>query len=99
MKKPFAFLPNIMWKDGRITANSLDVKKSRNASPKGPESFFVTDMMFNSKNTLWTTIASYGAGSVLLMKDSKCAAGFLRSMTYPRMQRENRVKGMKVRST
>jgi hypothetical protein len=53
LMKLFVSFPKMIWKEGRIMAKSLVVKKKRKSSPNGPESFLDREMKFSSLRTFF----------------------------------------------
>jgi len=51
--KLFVSFPKMIWKEGRMMAKSLVVKKKRKSSPSGPESFFDKEMKLSSLRTFF----------------------------------------------
>jgi hypothetical protein len=53
LMKPFVSFPKIIWKEGRMIAKSLVVKKKRKRRPRGPESFLDKEMRLSSLRTFF----------------------------------------------
>jgi len=51
--KLFVSFPKMIWKEGRMMAKSLVVKKKRKRSPSGPESFLDKEIKLSSLRTFF----------------------------------------------